>query len=482
MSRAGRAVAAGRATLRSLPADLGADGPATRRVYERRQDIVALVLVVGWFVAIVQRYVRGAYEGHAYADQGGTIVVTPGDSFLGVPMPGRDIYIVDPAPMDWTRGLFTPSFDPVGQGWNQHLFGDLYQPWRETTQTSPYYSDVPAFFRSVYPPFAHLILRPFTWVSYNVALAAFLILVVLGVGVLSYALLPRTSVSSRLQTTVALTMCSYPLLFLLDRANTEAFALLLAMGGFLLMEHRRPRFVPVLFGLAAAIKIFPVVLGLLLLRRRDFRAAVVAALSGALATLVALLSFGGGLDRNIEGFLHGLGSFLSKAGIDDVFTVRYTSSMVSAARSLYHVGILPGAAIPATSLLSICLALLVIATLLLLSLDLWKQAYLLAVLIAVVPAGAFDYRSIYFLVPLLLALRSKDPVPVWALVGMTLFFVPKNYHVMYADVSVSVIIVPVLAVLLTLAICVPALIAARPKWPLLRGRRAPGTTMAAEAA
>ena len=79
-----------------------------------------------------------------------------------------------------------------------------------------------------------------------------------------------------------------PALFLLDRANIEVFLWLLLLGGVVSFVYQRPYLAATFFALAAAMKIYPALLLLLFVPRRQGKALLFGIGVAAAATLVSL--------------------------------------------------------------------------------------------------------------------------------------------------------------------------------------------------
>ena len=140
---------------------------------------------------------------------------------------------------------------------------------------SPYTSFPPTAF--AYPPVAALIYAgfyafPHPDILFTVIVALWTIFLFAG----TWLLLRRRLASTRLANFFALTLplFSFPLVFLADRSNIELFVwmLLISAGVFLYLKDRTHS-AAALIGIAACIKLYPVLLlGLFLSRRRDLPA------------------------------------------------------------------------------------------------------------------------------------------------------------------------------------------------------------------
>lgn len=138
-------------------------------------------------------------------------------------------------------------------------------------------------------------------------LAAYLATVIL------FALLAGAMLVARrpdLRLPVALTLLgSYPLLFLLDRANIEGLVWIAAATATVAFARRRFTTSAVLFGVAAGMKIFPAVLLLLLLGKRRYRDFGIGIASAVACNIAALAITGPDIPRALHGVLGGMDFF-----------------------------------------------------------------------------------------------------------------------------------------------------------------------------
>ena len=149
----------------------------------------------------------------------------------------------------------------------------------------------------------------------HLRLAAFVLFTLL-LGVIPATLFARTLLLRHLRPapvaifSLCLLLTSWPLLFLLERANIEAVLVLLTFAGSVSFWHRRPLPAAVFWGLAASLKIYPAVLLLLFLHRRQLLS-LLAGLTTGIAALVASFWFvGPTVSIAAHGTLHGISGFV----------------------------------------------------------------------------------------------------------------------------------------------------------------------------
>lgn len=146
----------------------------------------------------------------------------------------------------------------------------------------------------IYPPFAALLMVPLTVTGWVFAWVSLFVVSLVSLAVTMYVVVRRLWPTGRHAGALAATSAVLPLCLALEPVlETFKFGqvnlILMAMVTVdcLMVRTRWPR--GVLVGLAAAIKLTPAAFVLFFLLRRDYRSAVVAAVSGAVATGVGAL-------------------------------------------------------------------------------------------------------------------------------------------------------------------------------------------------
>lgn len=390
--------------------DLRATTAAARESPEARTNLLLLIVVVGFVIATAAHYWLGVYLGRPHPEN--TFLFTPMDRF------------VDGAP-----------------GVGVHFFGDLYGTWRHTMDANPY-TEPSLFYPSNYFPFTHVLFEPLTWMSYPAAAAVFLIGSALGILSSIWAWLADRDGLRRALTAVVLTFMTYPVLYALDRGNIETVILLLAFAFLALVVRERPLLAAVPLAVAASLKLTPLILVLVFVARRQWRAAALAVVLTALLTLIGLLVLEGGLSDNVAALADALRGFTAAGEENPATSLRYNTSITAlfgvAAHEVSWLGWLEGLATPASALFLVASC----AVAVLPRLELWQRTTLLVVAMILVQPVSYDYRLIHLLLPLLLMLRARTPVPVAALVLLAFVLVPKTLPLLFADVGVSTILNP----------------------------------------
>ena len=179
----------------------------------------------------------------------------------------------------------------------------------------------------IYPPFGALILAPFVWLGVSNELAGDImivasdLLVLLCLAFVLRAVMPNIARPIRLAVAAlvwALTMSFEPVT--LNNGFAQINIVIMALVVLDLVPRRRLRFLPQgwLTGVAAAIKLSPLAMGLYFLVRRDWKAILVAGISAIACTAVAALWR---MDATIEFYLStllGMGSG-ENIGVDTTY-------------------------------------------------------------------------------------------------------------------------------------------------------------------
>ncbi len=144
----------------------------------------------------------------------------------------------------------------------------------------------------IYPPFAAVALGPFALLPWNAAAVSFFVVSTLALAITLYLVARRVWGSGGTEVVLWSAACAIPLGMLLepvhstlDFGQVNLLLMVLVAADCLPKRTRWPR--GVLIGIAAAIKLTPAAFVLYFLVRRDYRAAITAAITGAIATGIA---------------------------------------------------------------------------------------------------------------------------------------------------------------------------------------------------
>jgi len=389
--------------------------------HEQRRRIITAIVALGFGLSMFFHYFQSALAGRWY----------PYNTFL---------------------------FDP------KYRFSDLLVLWDYTAERNPYYS-----LSAVYPPFAYVPLYALTTVKvYETAVAILALVLLTSLVLLAFDFLNKTGLWERLETTLVLTVMSYPVLFLLDRANVEilTFAGITMFVVLLRSGHVWASTIP----LACAIAIKPLLAPFLLPlvhKQRGLPLALTLGLT-VLLTVGAALFLEGGIPRSIAGLSRALADFhqtyeLGPHGLQhnvSLFGLLHLMLGALSPTSLGHGSIF----LAQLSTLWMYVNILLLATIawivLRYPLNEWRSYALIVAATLLLPRVSFDYRLIYVLIPTLAFIigRERDPRENLIAVIFALLLVPKDYGWLLGDVSIAVILNPLLLIGLAVLALPPPLL------------------------
>ncbi|MEV6278544.1 glycosyltransferase 87 family protein [Nocardia sp. NPDC051832] len=169
----------------------------------------------------------------------------------------------------------------------------------------------------IYPPFAALVLGPFALLPWDPAAFLFFVSSVAALAVTLYLVARRIwPARDQLRTALYATACAVPLAMVLEPVwatlNFGQVNLLLMALVAADVLARKPKWRRgMLIGLAAAIKLTPAAFVLYFLVKKDYKSALTAAVTGAVATL---LSFAILPKASVEYWFHGMGNVSGLSG------------------------------------------------------------------------------------------------------------------------------------------------------------------------
>ena len=218
--------------------------------------------------------------------------------------------------------------DPPGPMWPEmypdpfgvHFFGDFLLPLRQGELWAPFHT--PGIFVAVYPLFANVVIAPFDLLPYTLATILFLTISVVVLLVPLYVLLDGRKVTERLLLVGPL-LLTHPLIHTIDRGNLQGLVVGAALFGMVAYLRSNYGVAGVWFGIAAAMKGYPILLLLLLVRERAWKGLWLGLGTGALATVVTAFAFEGGVVHNLRSFWRA-SSMFRDPGIHDL--IRWNQS------------------------------------------------------------------------------------------------------------------------------------------------------------
>ena len=380
----------------------------------RRGEFVALLLLTGIAIATAFHYIEGGYLGRP----------SPLNSFLCNP---------------------------------KSSMTDLLNTLSLSTDLNPYLTKVGAE-PALYFPFTYLPLYLLAQLSRQLVTILFTVLALALFACINREYLKRAGFTgTALGKNLLIFSCfSYPLLFCLDRGNLEIYVFLAMAAAVFLLERGKSLAGAAFLALAIAVKGYPAVFLLLFLKRKDWRAALLACgLAGALV-LAPLLLYKGGFAANLTGLRHNMDFFFHRYALDN-YDYTHNSSLFNLERIGSY--ILYGWQDRSFMLRMFNLAALLLgggAAYYIWRKEnlLWKQVALLVCATVLLTPASNDYKLIALFLPLWLFINesARSRFDGAYAVILALLLVPKEYPINLSspmnEVALSTLLNPLLMLLL----------------------------------
>jgi len=360
---------------------------------DKRQKInlIGLIILVGFALATFLCYFRGAYQNLPYPAS--TFLFKPSEAFTD----------------------FTGLYGFIAQG----------NPYQQLS-TTPYY------------PLANLVIYLFTRLSLG---WSFLVFVLGFLACLTWFNARNLATGDRLElvrNVFIFTFLTYPVLIALDRGNMECLLVLLVLYFAYFFSKERYYLAAFFLSLAIAMKAFPVILALLFLARRQYRAFVITGVSTVLVTLFSLAVFKCNPVEYITMALHG-GNIAHDNTLSLFGGTNYVFQRGTSLFGVYKMALLTFHVIKNMDMgqwlalyygVAVTLLGLTAVYVIWIEKKLWKQMALLVFAMLLLPHLSADYRLLYLFVPLLMFInteRSPRRDLTYAIL-FGLLLIPKDYY------------------------------------------------------
>lgn len=306
---------------------------------------------------------------------------------------------------------------------------------------------------AVYPPLNFVLMEPFSWIGRTPSTVLWVALGAGGMTIFMFAELNFIGLLDRVAISLGVVCFSYPFLFGFDRGNFEILVTLALAGGVYCFQRRNYLASGAAFGVAGALKIYPIVFVSLLLIRHKWVAAIVAVVTAAVLTDIASAAYGFTLPEMLNVLKTNSVAYNETYVINDA-GLAWGNSFYGAAKVVLTQ---PGEIDQVRAIFAVYGRLiplgLVAAALAawLLPLRLWEQVTLLTVALVGLPAASADYRLLHFVIPAALFVRlgSESRLRWWYVVFFALLLVPKAFVWLRPDgTNLGVIVNPVVMALL----------------------------------
>lgn len=371
----------------------------------QKASLAGSIVVAGFALAVAYHYVNGAYLGLGY----------PYDTFLFRP-----------------QDRFNDFFNLYGQ-----ITG---------TETARGWPFLPA------PPLGFFFLYPFTLLSPELGLALFLSLIVAWLFYFAVKSLP-VSDTGRAQSVLALALLTYPVLFLLDRANSEGIAFIFLCLSILAMQKKKYLTASICLGVATYVKVYPLVFLVLFIAERRYREAFISVLVTAAFVALGFLAYRGSFLHNAANLATNLDVYnriatLGWAGLPFGHSLFGLLKVLlgfgdTASHQTADIVALTRVYFPVVTAAFLALSAYVV----LVERAPWKRVALLVFSMNLFPYVSADYKLIYALIPLFLFLNAEqhDGDDLFFAILFGVLLVPKAYHHPWSnEVSISVLINPLI--------------------------------------
>lgn len=361
--------------------------------------LLSVILLIGFFLAVVFHYAMGFYGSHTY----------PYNTFL-----------------------FSPTSSAV--------FSDFYPLLTAVKHLDPYETLDPG--ASMYFPFSYLIYFFFAQLPRLIAITLFLAIFLTTIWTFSsyYFKEIKTSSLDNLKNVFILTFLSYPMLFCFERANAECFTFVLT--AFFLFFYQKEKFYLSAFFLACTVSMkgYTGFLILLFLFDQHYKAFVLALATTAGLTVGSMLLFKHNLMTQLTNLQSNIGWWTHYYALSDI-ALTFNPTLFSLTKWILHhfqSGASTQAMLQANihllkiySIISLGLILVVIANVYFFETTLWKKVAALIISSLLFPAISFDYHLIQLYLPLYLFVNANSENSKSDLIYTILFallLIPKNYH------------------------------------------------------
>jgi len=225
---------------------------------------------------------------------------------------------------------------------------------------------------------------------------------------------------------------SYPVLFLIDRANFESFVFIF-LALFIYFYQNKKALISVLFlSLAISMKLFPAVFLILFLSDRRYKEAVYTVIFTVAVSVFSLLFLSGSLTDNIQRMLLNMKLFnlvyvIRGAGFD------YGHSLFGALKFFvyyFHVNLtIEELLSPYLIFVFVFFAFLALYVIFY-ETEFWKKVTILTISMCLFPYASSNYKLIHFFIPLYLYINTdkQEKIDILYMILFSLLLMPKNFH------------------------------------------------------
>ncbi len=223
-----------------------------------------------------------------------------------------------------------------------------------------------------------------------------------------------------------------PVIFAFDRGNYLILCVVF-LTGFCLTYNKNDYAAAIFLALAAAVKLFPIVLFFVFIRSKKWKPLALGLGVGGSLTVICAALFEGGLVLNLQRFFYA--TFLYTGGFPPSHSYYYnfaigTRNFFGTFWLILRDHATMSDKIATVSMIANLLLMVLVILLCIADKRSWRQIMYLSFFMILFPTPSFYYNLAYLIGPAMLFLLKED-WEFWDyfyLVGLTLLMIPKNYH------------------------------------------------------
>ena len=323
------------------------------------------------------------------------------------------------------------------------------------------------FLPSVYFPVSNLIFYGFYKISNNqilISMLLFTIIFLLGFFIL---LKMMTNLDLKIKILFFVSIfISYPVIFSIDRMNLEMYLFLFTLS-FIFFYLKKKYFIAIIFlSFAICMKLYPILFLLLFLQEKNYKAIITTLVTCFILTFISLALFKGGIFANINLLFINLKDFNNDYA--SVSGLQHNSSMYGVVKIFflsifkYLLNYENADANNTTNLLLkipyfifvIIYFVAITSYILFIEKTLWKQVFLIITMTILLPHVSFDYKLLTIIISILLFIKNSnnEKHSVFYAVLFAFLLIPNSYFYIFNDVSIGVIINPIILLIITFKI------------------------------
>ena len=343
--------------------------------------------------------------------------------------------------LPWPHNSFL--FDP------RDRFADLYRAWifgKHIAGENPYITSDCNYF-----PLFFLVMFPFSFLAWCKVLPVFFLVVVSTFILLVYKMIKNfanLSLVKKMGYVILLTVTSYPLLFLLDRGNSEGILFIFLCLFVYLYKKRKFLLSAIPLSFAIGMKLYPAVFLVLFISDRKYREFVWCILLTIGITALSLFLMSGGVISSLSGLVSNLNSFQETHVIAGGSSFYNHTLFNLLSHTLYRTAYLKEAFIHPYLVIAFILFVLTASYVILVEKEFWKKVTLLVLAMIVLPYVSYDYTLIHLYIPLVLFVNSGNKKSNRSIFVFSILFglliIPKNY--IMGPISVGLLLNPTIMI------------------------------------